>query len=66
MREFPELFKRKGRLNDYEIKIDMKEIAKITQQEGRRIPIQLQEQVDKEIKKLLKDGHIERVEKNSR
>ena len=63
MREFPELFKRKGRVKDYEIKIDMKENAKITQQKGRRIPIQLQEQVDKEIEKLLKDGHIERIEK---
>ena len=30
MREFPELFKRKGRVKDYEIKIDMKENAKIT------------------------------------
>ena len=63
MREFPELFKRKGRVKDYEIKIDMKENSKITQQTGRRIPIQLQEQVDKEIEKLLKDGHIERIEK---
>ena len=63
MREFPELFKRKGRVKDYEIKIDMKENAEITQQKGRRIPIQLQEQVDKEIEKLLKDGHIERIEK---
>ena len=51
MREIPELFKRKGRVEDYEIKIDMKENAKITQQKGRRIPIQLQEQVDKEIDK---------------
>ena len=63
MREFPELFKRKGRVKDYEIKIDMKENAKITQQNGRRILIQIHEQVDKEIEKLLKDDHIERVEK---
>ena len=63
MREFPELFKRKGRVKDYEKKIDMKENAKILQQKRRRIPIQLQEQVDKEIEKLLKDGHIERIEK---
>ena len=64
MREFPGLFKRKGRVKDYEIKFDMKENAKITQQKGRRIPIQLQEQVDKEIEKLLKEGHIEKVKKN--
>ena len=63
MREFPDLFKRKGRVKNYEIKIDMKDNAKIAQQKGRRIPIQLQDQVDKEIEKLLKDNHIEKVEK---
>ena len=41
----------------------MKNNAKISQQTGRRVPIQLQEQVDKEIVKLLTEGHIERVEK---
>ena len=41
----------------------MKNNAKISQQKGRRIPIQLQDQVDKEIEKLLKDGHIEKVDK---
>ena len=35
MREVPDLFKRKGRVKDYEIKIDMKENAKITQQKRR-------------------------------
>ena len=62
-REFPKLFKRKGRVKNYEIKITMKDDAKITQQKGRRIPIQLQNQVDAEIKKLLKEGHIEKVDK---
>ena len=41
----------------------MKEVATITQQKGRRIPIQLQIQVDKELNKLLKEGHIENVDK---
>ena len=41
----------------------MKEKAKISQQKGRRVPIQLQKQLDKEIEKLLTEGHIERVEK---
>ena len=63
IREFPDLFKRKGRVKNYEIKIDMKDNAKISQQKGRRFPIQLQDQVDKEIEKLLKDGHIEKVDK---
>ena len=63
MREIPELFKQKGRVKDYELKIDMKENAKITQQKDRRIPIQLQEQVDKEIEKLLKDGQLKELKK---
>ena len=39
----------------------MKDGTRVTQQKGRRIPIQLQDQVDNEIKKLLDQGHIERV-----
>ena len=39
----------------------MKSDAKISQQKGRRIPIQLQNAVDAEIKRLLKDGHIEKI-----
>ena len=42
--EFSNLFKRKGRVKKYEIKVKMKEGVKITQQKGRRIPIQLQNQ----------------------
>ena len=61
--EIPKLFKRRGRVKIYEIKINMKSNAKISQQKSRREPIQLQEQVDKEIEKLLTEGHIERVEK---
>ena len=41
----------------------MKEDAKITQQRGRRIHIQLQNHVDNEINKLLKERHIEKVDK---
>ena len=60
--EFPNLVERKGRVK-IEIKINMKNDAKISQQKGRRVPIQLQEQVDNEVKKLPEEGHIERVEK---
>ena len=60
--EFPNLFKRRGRVNNYKIKIEMKDDTRITQQKGRRIPIQLQEQVDNEINTLLEQGHIERVD----
>ena len=61
--EFPNLSKRKGRVKNYEIKIKMKDDVRISQRKGRRIPIQLQNQVDKEIEKLLKEGHIEKVDK---
>ena len=50
-------------MKQYEIESKMKEGAKITQQKGRRIPIQLQNQVDNKIEKLLKEGHIEKVDK---
>ena len=61
MREFPDLFKSERRVKNYDNKIDMKDNAKNSQQKGRRIPTQLQDQVDKD--KLLKDGHIEKVDK---
>ena len=41
----------------------MKEVAKITQQKGRRIPNQLQNHVGNEIETLLKEGHTENVDK---
>ena len=63
MREFPKLFERKRRVKNYGTISKMKDDARITQQKGRRIPIQLQNQVDNEIKKLLKEGHIEKVVK---
>ena len=59
--EFPNLFRRRGRVNYYKIKIEMKDGTRVTQQKGRRIPIQLQEQIDKEIQNLLEQGHIQKV-----
>ena len=40
----------------------MKEGTRLTQQKGRRFPIQLQEQVDKETSNLLEKGHIKKVD----
>ena len=59
--EFPELFKRNGRRKNHQVKFNLKSDAKISRQKGRRIPIQLQNAVDAEIKRLLKDGHIEKI-----
>ena len=60
--EFPKLFKRQGKVNNYKIKINSKLDSKVTQQKGRRIPIQMQKAVDEEIKRLLKEGHIEKID----
>ena len=60
--EFPNLFSRKGKTKDHKIRIKMKENASISQQKGRRIPIQMQKAEDSESKRLLKEGHIERVD----
>ena len=43
----------------------MKENAKIPQQTGRLISLQLQDLLDKAIKNLPKLGHIERVDENN-
>ena len=50
-------------MKNYEIKIKIKENAKITQQRGHRIPLQLQNQVDNKIGKLLKREQIEKDDK---
>ena len=48
-----------------EVKIDLKEDARITQQKGRPVPIHLQNQVAEEIKRLIKNGYLERATKRT-
>ena len=60
-KELPDLFKRNGRIQNHKVKINLKSDAKISLQKGRRIPIQLQNAVDAEIKRLLKDDDIEKI-----
>ena len=60
IKEFPKLFERKGKMKNHQVRINFKPCAKITQQEGRRTPNQLQKAVDEEIGRLLKEGHIEK------
>ena len=59
--ELTKLFTRNGKVKNHRVRINLKENAKIVQQKGTRIPIQLQNAVDAEIKKLLKEGHIEKI-----
>ena len=59
--QFSELFTRQGHLIGYEVKIEITPHAKITQRKDRRVPVQLQDAVQKEIERLLNEGFIERV-----
>ena len=60
-KEFFELFNREGRVKDYRITAEFNNNFKPIQQKGRRIPLQLQDTVKKEIDELIKNGHIEKV-----
>ena len=62
VKEFPKLFWRRGKIKNYQVQVNLKTGARIPQQKRRRIPIQLQKAVDEEIKRLPKEGHIERVD----
>ena len=59
--QYEELFTRQGRLIDHEVKTEFEQNAKVSQQKNRKIPIQLQEAVEEETGRLLKEGHIEKV-----
>ena len=59
--KFKKLFNETHTVNGLEVKIQLKEDAKLIQQKGRPIPIHLQQSVEKEIEKLIKQGHIEKA-----
>ena len=60
-RKFKKLFHENHTVEGLEVKIQLKEDARLIQQKGRPIPIHLQQSVEKEINKLLKQGHIEKA-----
>ena len=62
VKEFSKLFLRRGKIKTYQVKVNLKNGARITQLQGRRIPIQLQEALDEKIERSLKEGHIEKVD----
>ena len=59
--QFKELFEQQGKLIRHKVRIEFKQNAKITQQTGRRIPIQLKDALQVEIDRLIEEGHIEKV-----
>ena len=59
--KFKKLFTKNHTVNGLEVKIQLKKDAKLIQQKGRPIPIHLQQSMEKEIEKLIKQGYIERA-----
>ena len=59
--KFKELFERQGKLNRHKVRNEFEQNAKITQQKGRRVPIQIQDAVQAEVDRLLEESHIEKV-----
>ena len=60
-KQFSNLFNRVGKIRNYKVQAKFLENLIPVQQKGRRFPISLQEKVDTEIDKLLKQGHIEKL-----
>ena len=59
--EFKKLFTRNEKVKNHQVRNKLKEDSRIVQQKGRLTPIQLQNAVDAEVKRLLKHGQIEKV-----
>ena len=63
--QFPQLITRFGRSKIHIVKSNFHRHFQPKHQKGRRVPINLQERVNTEIKKLLAEGHIEKLNKCS-
>ena len=59
--KFPDLFKNNTTIKDTEINIQSKPGHYPVKQKARPIPLHLQEAVGKELEKLIKTGHLEKV-----
>ena len=59
--QFTNLFNRTGEIRNYKVHAEFFENLTLVQQKGRRVPIRLQEKVDMEINKLLKQIDIEKL-----
>ena len=60
-KQFPQLFSRAGRSKIYIVKSKFPKNFQPKHQKGRKVPISLQERVNSEIRKLLEEGHIEKL-----
>ena len=64
-KQFYNLFYRVGRIRNYKFQAEFFKNLMLIQQKGRKMPITLQEKVDKEIDELLAQGHIQKREESS-
>ena len=62
---YPNLFTRIGKIRNAKVRAEFFENLKPIQQKGRRVPISLQEKVDKEIHRLINEGHIIKLQECS-
>ena len=60
-KKFKKLFHENHTVKGLEVKIQLKDDARLIQQKGIPIPIHLQQSVEKAINKLMKQGHIEKA-----
>ena len=58
LKRFSKLFETNRTLNNFKYRVEFKS----EQQKGRRIPIHVQEAVEKELKRLIKEGHLTKLE----
>ena len=59
--DFKDLFYNNKEIKNLSVKINLKTGAQIIQQKGRPIPIHLQDQVEQELKRLIKHGYVEKA-----
>ena len=59
--KFQDLFENNETIKDTEINIQLKPGHYLIKQKARRIPLHLQEDVEKELKKLFRTGHLEKI-----
>ena len=62
---YPNLFTRIRKIRNAKVKAEFFENLKPIQQKGRWVPISLQDKVDQEIDRLIKEGHITKLQESS-
>ena len=59
--KFPDLFEDNKTINDTEINIPLEPRHYLVKQKARSIPVRLQEDIGRELERLIKAGHLEKV-----